>query len=415
MNNFFLYIDPGTGSMLFSIFIGVATTLYFVLKAVFIKFKFLFTAKKDDKTTASKASIVIYNEGKQYCSLFHPILREFEKRKQPVLYLTSYEEDLYLNEKSEFVTSEFIGKGNKAFAKLNFLSCDVLLMTTPGLDVYQLKKVKTVKHYSHILHAPVDATSYRLFGLDYFDSVLLTGDYQKKDIQYLEKLRNLKEKELITVGCPYLDEAEKNISKYERTDDFTILVSPTWGPSGLLSRFGDGLLEALGKTGWKVIVRPHPQSKTSESELLEKLSEKYKDNKNIIWDYEKDNMIAMAKSNVMISDFSGIIYDYAFLFNNPILYVDVNFDKTPYDLDDLPNEGWLFTALDDIGIKLLQSDFPSIKEIVEKTVFDEKLIENRLKSKDTAWMFRGESSIRVVDYLTKKLEEINNNETEVRK
>ena len=189
MNNYFLYIDPGTGSMLFSIFIGVATTLYFVLKAVFIKFKFLFTAKKDDKTTASKASIVIYNEGKQYCSLFHPILREFEKRKQPVLYLTSYEEDLYLTEKSEFVTSEFIGKGNKAFAKLNFLSCDVLLMTTPGLDVYQLKKVKTIKHYSHILHAPVDATSYRLFGLDYFDSVLLTGDYQKKDIQYLEKLR----------------------------------------------------------------------------------------------------------------------------------------------------------------------------------------------------------------------------------
>ena len=194
-----------------------------------------------------------------------------------------------------------------------------------------------------------------------------------------------------------------------------MLVSPTWGPSGLLTRFGDSLLEALGKTGWKVIVRPHPQSKTSESELLEKLSEKYKDNKNIIWDFEKDNMIAMAKSNIMISDFSGIIYDYAFLFNNPILYVDVNFDKTPYDLDDLPNEGWLFETLKDIGVQIKQEDFPSIKEIVEKTVFDEELIQNRLKSKDTAWMYRGESSIRVVDYLTKKLKEINNNETDVRK
>ena len=402
MNNYFLYIDPGTGSMLFSIFIGVATTLYFVLKAVFIKFKFLFTAKKDDKTTASKASIVIYNEGKQYCSLFHPILREFEKRKQPVLYLTSYEEDLYFTEKSEFVISEFIGKGNKAFAKLNFLSCDVLLMTTPGLDVYQLKKVKTVKHYSHILHATSDATGYRLFGHDYYDSILLTGDYQKKDIRYLEKIRNLKQKELVTVGCPYLDEALKNIGKYEKSNDFTVLVSPSWGPSGLLSRFGESLIKALSKTGWNIIIRPHPQSKKSEPEILEKLTNLYNDNEKITWDYEKDNMIAMAKSNVMISDFSGIIFDYAFLFNNPILYVDVNFDKTPYDMDDIEDETWQFETLKKIGVQISQSDFPNIKEVIEKAIKNQELVLAREKAKNEAWMYREKSCEKVVDYLLEK-------------
>jgi hypothetical protein len=195
MNSFLLYIDPGTGSMLFSIFIGLATTLYFVIKALFIKFKYVFSAKKDSLVEVVTSPIVIYNEGKQYCSLFYPILREFEKRHESVLYLTSYEDDLYLNQSSEYVKAEFIGKGNKAFAKLNFLSCDVLLLTTPGLDVYQLKKVKTVKHYSHIVHMPSDATTYRLFGLDYFDSVLLSGDYQKKDIEdyYREKRRDLED------------------------------------------------------------------------------------------------------------------------------------------------------------------------------------------------------------------------------
>lgn len=402
MNSFLLYIDPGTGSMLFSIFIGLATTLYFVIKALFIKFKYVFSAKKDSLVEVVTSPIVIYNEGKQYCSLFYPILREFEKRHESVLYLTSYEDDLYLNQSSEYVKAEFIGKGNKAFAKLNFLSCDVLLLTTPGLDVYQLKKVRTVKHYSHIVHMPSDATTYRLFGLDYFDSVLLSGDYQKKDIQYLENLRNLEKKELVTVGCPYLDEAFTNLNKYEKTDEFTVLVSPTWGPSGLLSKYGQKLLESLATTGWKIIVRPHPQSKSSEADLLEKLTEHFKDNKNIIWDYEKDNMIAMSKSDIMISDFSGIIFDYVFLFNNPLLFVDVNFDKTPYDLDDLPHEAWQFETLNKIGVQIKEEDFSNIKSIIENSVSSEQLINNRQIAKSEAWMYQNESARRVVDFLISK-------------
>lgn len=402
MNSFLLYIDPGTGSMLFSIFIGLATTLYFVIKALFIKFKYVFSAKKDSLVEVVTSPIVIYNEGKQYCSLFYPILREFEKRHESVLYLTSYEDDLYLNQSSEYVKAEFIGKGNKAFAKLNFLSCDVLLLTTPGLDVYQLKKVRTVKHYSHIVHMTSDATAYRLFGLDYFDSVLLSGDYQKKDIQYLENLRNLEKKELVTVGCPYLDEAFTNLNKYEKTDDFTVLVSPTWGPSGLLSKYGQKLLESLATTGWKIIVRPHPQSKSSEADLLEKLTEHFKDNKNIIWDYEKDNMIAMSKSDIMISDFSGIIFDYVFLFNNPLLFVDVNFDKTPYDLDDLPHEAWQFETLNKIGVQIKEEDFSNIKSIIENSVSSEQLINNRQIAKSEAWMYQNESARRVVDFLISK-------------
>lgn len=402
MNSFLLYIDPGTGSMLFSIFIGLATTLYFVIKALFIKFKYVFSAKKDSLVEVVTSPIVIYNEGKQYCSLFYPILREFEKRHESVLYLTSYEDDLYLNQSSEYVKAEFIGKGNKAFAKLNFLSCDVLLLTTPGLDVYQLKKVRTVKHYSHIVHMTSDATAYRLFGLDYFDSVLLSGDYQKKDIQYLENLRNLEKKELVTVGCPYLDEAFTNLNKYEKTDEFTVLVSPTWGPSGLLSKYGQKLLESLATTGWKIIVRPHPQSKSSEADLLEKLTEHFKDNKNIIWDYEKDNMIAMSKSDIMISDFSGIIFDYVFLFNNPLLFVDVNFDKTPYDLDDLPHEAWQFETLNKIGVQIKEEDFSNIKSIIENSVSSEQLINNRQIAKSEAWMCQGEAAIKTVDFLLSK-------------
>ena len=72
----FLYIDPGTGSMLFSILIGAAATLFFLGKAAWIKIKLLFTAKKNGVSTATDTNLkkyVIYNEGMQYWNTFKPI------------------------------------------------------------------------------------------------------------------------------------------------------------------------------------------------------------------------------------------------------------------------------------------------------------------------------------------------------
>ena len=41
MINNFLYIDPGTGSMLFSVLIGAAATLFFLARALILKLKVL--------------------------------------------------------------------------------------------------------------------------------------------------------------------------------------------------------------------------------------------------------------------------------------------------------------------------------------------------------------------------------------
>ncbi len=56
----FLYIDPGTGSMLFSILIGAAATLFFLGKAAWIKLKVLFTAKKGGVSTTADSNYKKY-------------------------------------------------------------------------------------------------------------------------------------------------------------------------------------------------------------------------------------------------------------------------------------------------------------------------------------------------------------------
>ena len=82
----FLYIDPGTGSMLFSILVGAAATLFFLAKAALLKIKVILSGKKDGAVTdSSYKPYVIYCEGKQYWNVFKPVADQFEERKIPFL------------------------------------------------------------------------------------------------------------------------------------------------------------------------------------------------------------------------------------------------------------------------------------------------------------------------------------------
>jgi len=406
----FLYIDPGTGSMLFSILVGAAATLFFLGKAALIKLKVFFSGKNDGASVdSSYKKYVIYCEDKRYWNLFKTILEAFERNKTKVTYYVANDKDPAFDVKFEYVDVKVIGEGNAAFAKLNMLSAGVVLMTTPGLHVYQLKRSKNVKHYSHILHAAGDATMYRLFGIDYFDSILLTGNYQKEDIRTLESQRGLPEKELVTVGCPYLDVLKEKLDSIpkEENHQLTVLVSPSWGKDALLSRFGEKLLDPLADSGMRIIVRPHPQSKKSESEILEKLEKRYANKENVEWDYNSDNIISMSKSDIMISDFSGIIYDYTFLCDKPVMYVNSDMDLRPYDAYDLTYKEngkniWQFENLRKFGIELKEEQFENIIEEIKKASDSNELSDARKKAKLEAWAYPGISGNAVYEFMTKK-------------
>ena len=56
-----------------------------------------------------------------------------------------------------------------------------------------------------------DITSYRMFGLDYYDAIMLSGEYQVQQIRDLEKIRDLSAKDVVKVGIPYMDEMAKRL------------------------------------------------------------------------------------------------------------------------------------------------------------------------------------------------------------
>lgn len=414
-NSLFCYIDPGTGSLLFSALFGIIGTLFFLSKALIIKLKnFSFTnVNKKDKNSKTKSKIIIYGEDKRYYNVFKPIIEELINLEIPITYYSSSEDDPIFEIKNDLLHSEFIGTGNKAYAKLNFIETDICLMTTPNLDVFQLKKSKGVKKYVHIMHAPSEAALYCLYSLDFFDAVLLNGKNQIDDIRELENLRKTKIKELDIIGSTYLDELEKKKeiaeikSKFKKNNDKrTVLIAPSWGINGLLTRFGDKLIDAILGNDFYCIVRPHPQSLIVEKELIEKLKDKYKDNKNLEWDFDVDNILSLSRADVMLSDFSGVIFDYAFLFEKPAIIPSFTFDKRGTDAIELKDETWTLKTLPKISVSLDENNFSEIANIVSETINNETIKENILKVKEEAYMYRGEAGKRGAILLNKMLKDL---------
>ena len=402
-----LYIDPGTGSMLFTILIGVIGAAMYSLRMLLIKIRFKLSGGKVEMN-ADEIPFAIFSDDKRYWNIFEPICREMSKRGKEVVYLTASEDDPALTCDIPNMKAEFIGSDNKAFARLNFLNATILLSTTPGLDVYQWKRSKGVRYYVHIPHMTNDITLYRMFGLDYYDAILVGGDYHVDQIRALETLRDLPEKEIVKVGYPYMDVMA---SRFEQAGNVsaevpTVLLAPSWGPSALFSVYGGKIIDALLKTGYHVIVRPHPQSFKSETALMDKLMADYPPSAQLEWNRDRDNFEVLRRSDILVSDFSGVTFEFSLIYDKPVIYTNPNFDLAPYDAWWLNEPLWTSNALPRLGYELTEENIHRMKDLIDSCLADEKFSEGRKAVKAETWSHYGCGTEQVVSYLLQKYDEL---------
>ena len=62
----FIYIDPGTGSMLFTILIGVLSAGAYFLRNSIMKLRFIFSLGKQEKTESDNVPFAIFTDSKRY-------------------------------------------------------------------------------------------------------------------------------------------------------------------------------------------------------------------------------------------------------------------------------------------------------------------------------------------------------------
>ena len=397
-----LYIDPATGSMLFSVLLGVFITASFFVRMLFIKLKTVIGGKSASARAEGFNKYLIYSDDKRYWNSYRSILDEFESRGIEVAYWTSSEDDPVFTQDYRYVHPEFIGAGNKAFVKLNAARADVLLSTTPGLEVLQWKRSKAVKKYVHFFHSPATALGYGMFQLDFYDVILANSELQIAEVRMLEKKRELPPKEVSVVGLPYFDhllEKKKNAEVPDKTNR-VILLAPSWGQSSFLYKFGEKLIDGLVETGYEIVFRPHPQSFTADKELLNKIRAKYADCENFVWNTDNDNFNILNRADLLISDFSDVVFDFALVFGKPIMYTPVDdFDGSLYDYVWANNLIWKFKVLPTIGCEISEDQIDDIKNRLDAVISSEEYEQGIKEAREFAWKNPGHSAEAIVDYL----------------
>ena len=404
-----LYIDPGTGSMLFTIIIGMVGALVYLFRVGVMKIKMILSKDKAAKINENKLPLVIFSDHKRYWTTFEPICDELEKREQITYFYTMSEDDPALKKDYKYIKCEFIGSGNTGFSRMNLLNAKIVFATTPNLDVYQWRRSKQVDYYVHIPHAPGKITMYRMFALNFYDAVMYSDDHQKMDMDKLFDGKAFCPKEFIKVGIPYMDEMYKRIQANPPATSNgkkTVLLAPSWGPSAILSVHGEKIIDALLKTDYNIIIRPHPQSFSAEKELMDKFMAKYPESDKLSWNRDNDNFDVLNRSDILISDFSAVMYDFALVFNKPIIYASSQFDPAVYDQYFLDEEPWVIQILPQLGPALDEAQFDNIGSIIDEYINDVKYRENREKVIEEMWPNIGTSSQVIAEYLINKLKEL---------
>ena len=124
------------------------------------------------------------------------------------------------------------------------------------------------------------------------------------------------------------------------------------------------------------------------------------------WNRDTDNFDVLRSSDVMISDFSGVIFDYALVFDKPVIYHNAKFDKGPYDSYWLKDELWTLETLPRIGKCLDEGMLDRIKESIDDLRDNPAYQKARDRAREEVWMHPGEGAVRAADYLMEKLREL---------
>lgn len=411
--NAYAYIDPASGNAIASFFIAIFGSAVFFIKSIFYK---IFSRSSpevalDNGSKSEQLMPVIFSEGKTYWTTFRPIVEELINQKIHFRYITLDVADPGLEIDNVYMHSKLFAKSHLGFAKIANIESPVMLSTTPNIGSagYPMERPARVKNLVHVFHAMVDLSCYRKGSLDFYNTVLMTGTHEEHAIRLVEKARNLEKKALIVVGLPCLDDLNRQKKKIEleieskETVEKTVLIAPSWGAKGCFSEYGTDFVNTLAGANYRVIIRLHPHSYIFEPDAAERWLASIKDLKNVIWDDNVFGAQVMAQADILISDASSIRFDFAFLYQKPVITLPISRQSRNIFESDYMSETWADAMSEKIGVVVNSANLHAIEQIVEETIAcftPKKLGELR----DSSVANFGDSAVAIVAYLNQQVE-----------
>jgi len=272
------------------------------------------------KLVKTHYEVIFFAEGAHYFQYFEYLFHAIRNRGLRICYITSDKDDAVFKFAGLNVDVVF-SKTTLAFA-LAHLKADLVFMTMPDLNQFIFKRSPGVKNYVYVFHALVSThQQYRSGAFDHYDTVLLAGPHQEEELREAEAIHHTNPKQLLPFGYPLLQQLEQQ-AKDLVINKNKILVAPSWYEEGILLNCLDELLEQLLPGLYEIVLRPHPEFARRFPKKFKRILALSKNHENLRIDSAPRIWEEMLSAGLLITDRSGIAFEYAFVRNRPVLFID---------------------------------------------------------------------------------------------
>ena len=331
--------------------------------------------EKFNELDLDERSIVFYSEDISSFVHFEQIIYELtEKMGRQICYVTSAKDDPMLTSQNKRIKAFYIGLGAIRTKFFMELKADILVMTMPNLETYFIKRSKVYPvHYVYIFHSIVSThTIYRKGAFDHYDSIFCTGPHHIEEITATESVYSLKHKNLVEHGYGLLDKLQKNKplknqKNYTNDKKKKIIIAPSWGKKGLLETKGIELVKILLDAGYHVTVRPHPMTIRKWPKKIKAIKNEFDNEPNFEMETDVSSFESIYSAYGLISDWSGIAIEYAFVCEMPVFYIDVSQKINNSSYNKIQCNPLEFSIRNLIGKIISPNDLSSLPKVIEST------------------------------------------------
>lgn len=269
--------------------------------------------------------LVMYAESAAYFRYFEGVFNYIlDNSDLPFTYITSDPNDPIFAFNNSRVHPYYINSFlSGIFSRLD---SKVVLMTTPGLNHSYLKKsIHTNIEFIYIFHAAVSThLQYALGAFDFYDTVLTVGPHHEAEIRKTESLYGTQNKNLVPGGYYFTEKLYRQTQEMSPICDgkpLRVLVAPSWSKGGIFESCIDQLVKVLLMQDWHITLRPHPEFVKRYPQKMHELERITRQSPLLSLETSPLDR-SLLEADVLITDRSGICFEYAFARERPVLFID---------------------------------------------------------------------------------------------
>ena len=316
--------------------------------------------------------LVFYAEGGGFYKYFKPVIEWLLVHSNVVIhYVTNDPKDKVFYLAQARIRTYYIGQ-TRIIPLMMKMDADMVVMTTPDLNTYQLKRsyVRKDVEYVYMDHGTSSMSmAFRKGAFDHFDTIFLNGRYLEPEFRKTEELYGTKRKTLVPTGYAYLGELMANYRPVAKKPFTQILIAPSHQPDNILESCLDEMLDALAKVpDIRIVLRPHPQFVRRFPVQWQVIRAKAAARPGLALDDDFSKPAALYESDILITDWSSISYEYSFVTKRPSIQVNTPMKVINREYGRIGIEPTDITFRDRIGKALDVADVPSIDAVVTEMI-----------------------------------------------